>query len=38
MPEYVVYRSMEELNETGKALKGCKTLIVGLAYKNDVDH
>ena len=37
MPEYVVHRSMEELNELGKALKGCRMLIVGLAYKNDVD-
>jgi len=37
MPEYVVLRTMEALNERGKALKGSKLLIVGLAYKNDVD-
>ncbi len=37
MPEYVVHRAMEEMNEQGKALKGSKVLIVGLAYKNDVD-
>ena len=37
MPEYVVMRTMEELNEQGKPLKGAKLLIVGLSYKNDVD-
>jgi UDP-N-acetyl-D-glucosamine dehydrogenase len=37
MPEYVVQRTMEALNEQGKALKGCRVLIVGLSYKADVD-
>jgi UDP-N-acetyl-D-glucosamine dehydrogenase len=37
MPEYVVQRTMDEMNKEGKALKGAKILIVGLAYKNDVD-
>ncbi|MFT7553002.1 MAG: UDP-N-acetyl-D-glucosamine dehydrogenase [Rhodothermales bacterium] len=37
MPAYVVRRSMEALNERGKALKGSKVLCVGLAYKPDVD-
>ena len=37
MPDYVVMRTMEELNEIGKVLKGSKLLIVGLAYKADVD-
>jgi UDP-N-acetyl-D-glucosamine dehydrogenase len=37
MPEYVVHRTMEELNELGLALKGMKLLIVGLAYKGNVD-
>ncbi|MBL7192263.1 nucleotide sugar dehydrogenase [bacterium] len=37
MPEYVVLRTMEELNELGRALKGSKLLIVGLSYKNDID-
>ncbi len=37
MPEYVVARVMEALNERGKALKGSKVLLLGLAYKKDVD-
>jgi len=37
MPYYVVARLMEELNEDGKALRGSRLLLVGLAYKKDVD-
>ena len=37
MPRYVVSRVMEALNERGKALKGSKLLILGVAYKADVD-
>ena len=37
MPRYVVNRVMEALNERGKALKGSKLLILGAAYKADVD-
>jgi UDP-N-acetyl-D-glucosamine dehydrogenase len=38
MPEYVVARLGEALSEhSGKALKGAKILILGLAYKKDVD-
>ena len=37
MPEYVVGRLMRALNETGKAVKGSKILLLGLAYKKDVD-
>ena len=37
MPEYVVSRTMEELNRAGKCLKGSRVLILGLAYKPDVD-
>jgi UDP-N-acetyl-D-glucosamine dehydrogenase len=37
MPEYVVNRVMEALNNEGKALKGSKILILGLAYKPNVD-
>jgi UDP-N-acetyl-D-glucosamine dehydrogenase len=37
MPEYVVNRVMEALNGRGKALKGARTLVVGVAYKPDVD-
>ncbi len=37
MPLYVIHRLMEALNERGKALKGSRILILGLAYKKDVD-
>ncbi len=37
MPRYVITRLMESLNERGKALKGAKILVLGLAYKKDVD-
>ena len=37
MPRYVVSRVMEALNDRGKALKGSKILILGAAYKADVD-
>ena len=37
MPDYVVMRTMEELNGIGKALKGSKLLLVGLSYKGDID-
>ena len=37
MPAFVVQRVMEALNEHGKALKGAKILILGAAYKKDVD-
>lgn len=37
MPRYVVNRVMEALNERGKALKGSNVLILGVAYKADVD-
>lgn len=37
MPEYVVQRVGEALNERGQALKGAKVLVLGLAYKKDVD-
>ncbi|MFP4353737.1 MAG: nucleotide sugar dehydrogenase [Phycisphaerae bacterium] len=37
MPTWVVHKVMEALNEAGKALKGSKILILGLAYKKDVD-
>ncbi|MGA2159076.1 MAG: nucleotide sugar dehydrogenase [Dehalococcoidia bacterium] len=35
MPYYVVARVMEALNEGGKALKGAKVLVLGVAYKKD---
>ena len=37
MPEYVVNKTIEGLNNEGKALKGANLLIVGLAYKPNVD-
>jgi len=37
MPEYVVSQLMEFLNEEGKALKGSKICMLGVAYKKDVD-
>ncbi|MEZ5339061.1 MAG: nucleotide sugar dehydrogenase [bacterium] len=37
MPYYVVTRVMEQLNEHGKALKGCRVLIMGMAYKENID-
>jgi UDP-N-acetyl-D-glucosamine dehydrogenase len=37
MPDYVVQRVMEVLNRLGKPLKGAKILILGLAYKPNVD-
>jgi UDP-N-acetyl-D-glucosamine dehydrogenase len=36
MPEYVVNRLQQALNERGKVIKGSKLLILGLAYKKDV--
>ncbi len=37
MPEYTVSRAMELLNVDGKPLKGAKILLLGMAYKNDID-
>ena len=37
MPYHVVERTMEALNDRGKALKGSKVLILGLAYKKNID-
>ncbi|MBM3151435.1 MAG: nucleotide sugar dehydrogenase [Chloroflexi bacterium] len=37
MPRYVVTRILEGLNKRGKALKGAKTLVLGVAYKPDID-
>ena len=37
MPDYVIHRLMEALNEQGKALKGSKICVLGVAYKKDVD-
>ncbi len=37
MPDFVVQRVMEVLNDHGKPLKGSKILLLGLAYKANVD-
>jgi len=37
MPQYVVTRLAEALNDAGKPLRGSKILILGVAYKRDVD-
>jgi len=37
MPRYVVNRVMEALNDRGKALKGSRVLVLGAAYKPDID-
>jgi UDP-N-acetyl-D-glucosamine dehydrogenase len=37
MPRYVVSRVMEALNDRSKSLKGSKVLILGVAYKPDID-
>jgi UDP-N-acetyl-D-glucosamine dehydrogenase len=37
MPYYVVEKVVEALNESGKSIKGAKILVLGLAYKKDVD-
>lgn len=37
MPDHVVKVAFEALNESGKAVKGSRILILGLAYKANVD-
>jgi len=37
MPEYVVEKISEGLNDQGKCLKGSRMLIVGVAYKKDIN-
>ncbi|RPH30643.1 nucleotide sugar dehydrogenase, partial [bacterium] len=37
MPDFVVTRVMEVLNELGKPLKGARILLLGLSYKANVD-
>ena len=37
MPRYVVSRVMEALNERGKPVKGSRVLVLGAAYKPDID-
>lgn len=37
MPEYVLGKLIDGLNDSGKALKGCRVLVLGIAYKKNVD-
>ena len=37
MPDYVIARLGEALNQRRKSIKGSKVLVLGLAYKKDVD-
>jgi len=37
MPHHVAERAMELLNEEGKALRGSKVMLLGMAYKRDID-
>ena len=37
MPEYVVSRVIDALNDTGKPVKGSRILMLGIAYKANVD-
>jgi UDP-N-acetyl-D-glucosamine dehydrogenase len=37
MPYYVINKTVEALNARGKSVKGAKVLVLGLAYKKDID-
>jgi len=37
MPRFAVGKVQDALNERGKAVKGCRILILGAAYKPDID-
>ena len=37
MPEYLVDRAMKILNHQKKAMNGAKVLVLGVAYKADID-
>ena len=37
MPDYVISRLMIALNDRGRAIRGAKVCVLGLAYKPDVD-
>ena len=37
MPRYVVDRTVKALNEAGKSILGAKVLVLGLAYKENID-
>lgn len=37
MPDYVVERTVRALSDRGKKIKGAKVLVLGVAYKKDID-
>lgn len=37
MPEFVVHKTMDALNERRRSLNGSRILVLGVAYKKDVD-
>ena len=37
MPQYVVDRTVEAVNQLGKSILGAKVLVLGLSYKPDID-
>lgn len=37
MPQYVIAKTMDALNDQKKSLRGAKVLLLGLAYKKDID-
>ncbi len=37
MPYYVVQKTIEALNGQGKSIRGARVMVLGAAYKNDVD-
>jgi UDP-N-acetyl-D-glucosamine dehydrogenase len=37
MPRYVVARILDAMNDRGRTLKGSKVLVLGVAYKPDID-
>lgn len=37
MPEYVIARTVRALNDRGRAARGARVLVLGLAYKPDID-
>ena len=37
MPNYVIEKTIQALNEKAKAIKGANILVLGIAYKRDVD-
>ncbi len=37
MPEWVIHKVQDALNDRAKAMKGSKILVLGLAYKKDID-